>query len=80
MRRGPKQIDRRRARDWDTVIGLMKEQRIPGLNAEGQMTDAVLERISRLDHVTSLNLGGSTQLTDEVCGTWRGCRSCSSSI
>ena len=53
------------ARDWDTVIGLLKEQRIPGLNAEGQMTDVALERISRLDHVTALNLGGSTQLTDD---------------
>lgn len=53
------------ARDWETVIVLMKEQRIPGLNAEGQITDAVLERISRLDHVTSLNLSGSAQLTDD---------------
>ncbi len=53
------------ARDWDTVIGLLKEQQIPGLNAEGQMTDAALERISRLEHVTALNLGGSTHLTDD---------------
>jgi hypothetical protein len=53
------------ARDWDTVIAMMQENRIPGLNAEGQMTDNVLERISRLDHVTSLNLRGSKQLTDE---------------
>jgi RNA polymerase sigma factor (sigma-70 family) len=53
------------ARDWDTVIGLLKEQRISGLNAEGQMTDAALERISRLDHVTALNLSGSLQLTDD---------------
>ena len=43
----------------------MKENRISGLNADGQMTDAALERISRLDHVTSHKLGGSTQLTDE---------------
>jgi RNA polymerase sigma factor (sigma-70 family) len=54
-----------RARDWDTVIGLLREQRIPGLNAEGQMTDDALERISRLDHVTALNLSGSSQLTDD---------------
>ena len=43
----------------------MNEQQIPGLNAEGEMTDAVLERISRLDHLTALNLSGSTQLTDD---------------
>ena len=54
-----------RSRDWDHVIGVMKEQQIPGLNADGEMTDALLERISRLDHVTSLNLAGSTGLTDE---------------
>jgi hypothetical protein len=43
----------------------MTDKRIAGLDAEGQMTDAALERISRLDHVRSLKLGGSTQLTDE---------------
>lgn len=29
------------------------------------MTDAVLARIAVLDHVTSLSLGGSRQLTDD---------------
>jgi ankyrin repeat protein len=53
------------ARDWDTVISLMEEDRIPGLDADGQMTDTALAAISRLDHVTSLKLGGSTKLTDE---------------
>jgi ankyrin repeat protein len=53
------------ARDWNTVIGLMEENRIPGLDAEGQMTDTALERISRLSHVRSLKIGGSTKLTDE---------------
>jgi ankyrin repeat protein len=56
------------ARDWDTVITLMKEKHIPGLNADGHMTNDVLERISRLDHVTTLRLGGSTRLTDEGLG------------
>ena len=52
------------ARDWDTVIAMMEQRLIPGLNAEGQMTDAVIERISRMNHVTSLNLNDSKQLTD----------------
>ncbi|HWO02275.1 MAG TPA: ankyrin repeat domain-containing protein, partial [Blastocatellia bacterium] len=51
-------------RNWDTVIDLMKEKRIPGLDARGQMTDALLERISQFDFVTSLSLQGSKQLTD----------------
>lgn len=53
------------ASDWDAVISLMKEKGIPGLNAEGQMTDEALERISHLEHVTHLNLGGSDELTDD---------------
>ncbi len=35
------------------------------LDANGLMTDAVLARIAGLDHVTSLALGGSRQLTDD---------------
>ena len=52
------------AKNWDTIFAVMKEQRITGLNAGGRMTDAALKRLSKLDHVTNLNLGGSQQLTD----------------
>ena len=51
-------------RDWDAIIGVMAERRIPALDANGQMTDAVMERLARLDHVTRLELGGSRKLTD----------------
>ena len=53
------------AKDWDTVFGVMKEHQITGLNAGGQMTDAVMERLPQLDHVTRLYLGGSMRLTDK---------------
>ena len=43
----------------------MQERRITTLDANGLMTDAVLARIADLDHVTSLALGGSRQLTDD---------------
>ncbi|MCU1238781.1 MAG: hypothetical protein JWP63_6748 [Candidatus Solibacter sp.] len=52
-------------RDWDDLIGAMKEHRISGLDANGVMTDAVLGRIAELDHVTTLRLGGSRELTDD---------------
>ena len=52
-------------KEWDEIIALMAEQGISSLDAGGQMTDAVLERIAGLDHVTRLNLGGSKQLTDD---------------
>ncbi|HEY6209835.1 MAG TPA: hypothetical protein VIW28_12295 [Gemmatimonadales bacterium] len=51
-------------RDWDDAIALMKDKQLAGLDAVGQMTDDVLEHVSRLDHVTSLKLGGSKRLTD----------------
>lgn len=59
---GPRR--RMSATDWDELIGAMKECRIPALDANGLMTDEALARISRLDFVTSLNLGGSRELTD----------------
>jgi hypothetical protein len=52
-------------KDWDVIFGVMNEYQITGLNAGGQMTDAAMERLPQLDHVTHLNLGGSMRLTDE---------------
>jgi hypothetical protein len=51
--------------EWDELIAIMKERRITALDANGMMTDAVLARIAELDHVTTLSLGGSRQLTDD---------------
>jgi hypothetical protein len=51
--------------EWDTIAGVMKEQRITALESNGHMTDDALKRIADLDHVTSLRLGGSRQLSDE---------------
>jgi ankyrin repeat protein len=52
-------------KEWDELIGVMKERRITGLDANGLMTDSVLGRIAELEHVTSLSLGGSRQFTDD---------------
>ncbi len=52
-------------KEWDTIIGVMKERRIPALEANGFMTDGALKRIAELDFVTSLRLGGSRRLSDE---------------
>lgn len=58
---------RRRLTDaeWDELIAVMKAQRLTSLDAGGLMTDAVLARIAALDHVTSLSLGGSRELSDD---------------
>ncbi|MDP9202253.1 MAG: hypothetical protein M3P26_10050 [Gemmatimonadota bacterium] len=54
-----------RSRDWDEIIAVMTERRLPALHASGQMTDALLDRFSRLDHITALDLEGSKGLTDD---------------
>jgi hypothetical protein len=51
--------------DWDELIGVMKERRIPALDANGLVTDETLKRIAELDFVTSLNLGGPRELSDD---------------
>lgn len=58
---------RRRMTDanWDELISVLKERRIPRLHANGMMTDRVLARIAQCDHVVALSLGGSRELTDD---------------
>ena len=53
-----------RGAEWDELIEAMRDQRITALDAQGLMTDAALSRVAGLDHVTSLNLEGSRELTD----------------
>jgi len=52
-------------KDWDTIIEVIREHGITSVNAGGQMTDGVLERLSRLEQLTCLHLGGSKRLTDD---------------
>lgn len=52
-------------RDWSTAIGLMAERHAVGLDAHGQMTDAVLEQLARLNSIQELRLGNSNALTDD---------------
>lgn len=53
------------AKDWDFLLDVMEELQITGLNANGQMTDDVLNRLSQLEFVTRLNLDGATRVTDD---------------
>jgi Leucine Rich repeat len=52
-------------RDWTVALGLLGERQAPGIDARGQMTDELLERISRFDDVSSLELNGSPAVTDD---------------
>ncbi|MEO8597022.1 MAG: hypothetical protein ABI759_27135 [Candidatus Solibacter sp.] len=51
--------------DWDDFISVVRDRRISHVDGNGMMTDDSLRRIAQLDHVVSLNLAGSRELTDE---------------
>ncbi len=46
-------------KDWSKILEVVKESRITGIRAMGQMTDDVLVAVSNLEHVTHLNLDAS---------------------
>jgi hypothetical protein len=52
------------SRDWSAVVGRLSESHIVGIDADGQMTDAMLEEASRHENITTLKLGGSRNVSD----------------
>ena len=50
--------------DWDTLFAVMKEQGLTRLRTSA-MTDGALEKLSRLDFITSVDLDGAQSLSDE---------------
>src|SRR5262249_3630007 len=52
------------SRDWNAVLGRLKEQKLVGIDAAGQMTDAMLEDLASIEHLQVLRLGGSQGVTD----------------
>jgi len=57
--RGPQSDD-----DWDEIIAVLNEYQIKKLNAAG-ITDSALRRVTRLEMLTDLVIGGSKNLTDD---------------
>ena len=53
------------SREWDVIIRPLATNPSARLHAEGQMTDAVLADVARIETITALDLGGSKALTDE---------------
>ena len=53
------------SREWDAIIRLLATNPSARVHAEGQMTDAVLADVARIETITALDLGGSKALTDE---------------
>jgi hypothetical protein len=53
------------SREWDAIIRLLSTNPSARLHAEGQMTNAVLADVARIETLTALDLGGSKAVTDE---------------
>jgi hypothetical protein len=52
------------SREWNAVLDQLKASRLVGIDAAGQMTDAMLEDLSSIHHVQVAKLGGSRGVTD----------------
>ncbi len=52
-------------RRWDAAFDALEDEEAIGLDANGQMTDSLLERIAQHEHVSVLRLNGSSRLTDD---------------
>ena len=53
------------SRDWDEIIQLLAQHPSAGLSADGQMTDAMLADLSRVETLTALGLSGCKGVTDD---------------
>ncbi len=52
------------SRDWNAVLAHLRERKAIGIDAAGQMTDAILEDLASLEHLQILRLGGSRGVSD----------------
>lgn len=51
--------------EWDELVDVVRLRRITTVDGGGQISDALMPRITRCDRVTRLVLAGSHRLTDE---------------
>jgi hypothetical protein len=59
-------------RDWPVALRALAQATAPGLDAAGQMTDAMLADVRRVEHLARLDLGGSKAVSDEGVGALAG--------
>src|SRR6476646_5603627 len=53
-----------RTREWPVALRLLKQRTANVLNAAEQMTDAMLEDLGDVEHLTSISAAGSKRVTD----------------
>ena len=52
-------------KDWEDLFAVVKELKLTAIHSNNMMGDEDLEKLSQLDHVTSLHLSGSQFITDK---------------
>jgi Leucine Rich repeat len=52
------------SRDWHAIIEQLRAPDATGLHGNGQLTDALLQRLPVLPHITTVHLGGCSGVTD----------------
>ena len=52
-------------RDWEDLFAVVKDFKLTAVHSNNMMGDEDLEKLSQIDHVTSLNLSGSQLITDK---------------
>src|SRR5260370_21596781 len=52
------------SRDWDAALGHLRERKLIGIDAAGQMTDCMLEDLSSIEHLLWIRPSGSRGVTD----------------
>ena len=62
------------SRDWVLVLHRLEQASTAGLDAAGQMTDAMLTDVRRIEHLERLDLSGSKSVTDEGVAALAGLR------
>jgi Leucine Rich Repeat (LRR) protein len=52
-------------KDWENLFAVVKELKLTAVHSNNMMGDEDLEKLSQIDHVTSLQLSGSQFITDK---------------
>ncbi len=60
----PRGLPDRHTRDWGATLERLRDPAVEGLDAHGQMTDALMATLTGCGHLTTLSLDGCKALTD----------------
>ena len=51
-------------RDWDVIVGIIRERGLTGLDANHMLDDEAIAKLAAVEHLSVLKLHGCDRLTD----------------